>query len=118
MKNYTYQNTLISKKQLRQLLAWSFTNYDSMQACSLADELKYLGFKYATQAGISISIEDLKIPFVKNLMLEKANQEIINAETGMKTITNKVSSKLIINIAVIVKTMDKGSLIKISIIDR
>jgi DNA-directed RNA polymerase subunit beta' len=80
MKNYTYQNTLIGKKQLRQLLAWSFTNYDSMQACSLADELKYLGFKYASQAGISISIEDLKIPFVKNLMLEKANQEIINAE--------------------------------------
>jgi DNA-directed RNA polymerase subunit beta' len=80
MKNYTYQNTLIGKKQLRQLLAWSFTNYDSMQACALADELKYLGFKYASQAGISISIEDLKIPFVKNLMLEKANQEIINAE--------------------------------------
>jgi len=80
MKNYTYQNNLIGKKQLRQLLAWSFTNYDSMQACFLADELKYLGFKYATQAGISISIEDLKIPFVKNLMLENANQEIINAE--------------------------------------
>ena len=80
MKNYTYQNTLIGKKQLRQLLAWSFTNYDSMQACALADELKYLGFKYATQAGISINIEDLKIPFVKNLILEKANQEIINAE--------------------------------------
>jgi DNA-directed RNA polymerase subunit beta' len=77
MKNYTYQNNLIGKKQLRQLLAWSFTNYDSMQACALADELKYLGFKYASQAGISISIEDLKIPFVKNLMLEKANQEII-----------------------------------------
>ena len=80
MENYTYQNNLISKKQLRQLLAWSFTNYDSMQACALADELKYLGFKYATKAGISISIEDLKIPFVKNLMLGKANQEIINSE--------------------------------------
>ena len=80
MKNYIYQNDLISKKQLRQLLAWSFTNYDSMQACSLADELKYLGFKYATQAGISISIEDLKVPFVKNLMLDKSNQEIQNAE--------------------------------------
>ena len=80
MKNYTYQNTLIGKKQLRQLLAWSFTNYDSMQACLLADELKYLGFRYASQAGISLSIEDLKIPFVKNLMLEKANQEINNSE--------------------------------------
>jgi DNA-directed RNA polymerase subunit beta' len=71
MKNYIYQNNLVGKKQLRQLLAWSFTNYDSMQACALADELKYLGFKYASQAGISISIEDLKIPFVKNLMLGK-----------------------------------------------
>lgn len=80
MKDYTYQNNLIGKKQLRQLLAWSFTNYDSMQACSLADELKYVGFKYASQAGISISIEDLKVPFIKNVMLEKANQEIINAE--------------------------------------
>ena len=80
MKNYTYQNNLIGKKQLRHLLAWSFTNYDSMQACFLADELKYLGFKYATQAGISISIEDLKIPFVKNLMLEKANKEILDSE--------------------------------------
>ena len=80
MKNYIYQNNLIGKKQLRQLLAWSFTNYDSMHACFLADELKYLGFKYASQAGISISIEDLKIPFVKNLMLEKANKEIRNAE--------------------------------------
>ena len=80
MKNYNYQNNLIGKKQLRQLLGWSFTNYDSMQACALADELKYLGFKYASQAGISITIEDLKIPFVKNLMIEKANQEIINTE--------------------------------------
>ena len=80
MKNYIYQNSLIGKKQLRQLLAWSFTNYDSMQACDLADELKYLGFKYASLAGISISIEDLKVPFIKNLMLEKANQEILNYE--------------------------------------
>nr|QXM17646.1 RNA polymerase b''-subunit [Chaetoceros pseudocurvisetus] len=80
MKNYIYQNNLINKKQLKQLLAWSFTQYNSMQACSLADELKYLGFKYASQAGISISIEDLRVPFVKNQMLDSAHQEILNAE--------------------------------------
>ena len=80
MKDYTYQNTLISKKQLKQLLAWSFTKYNSMQACLLADELKYLGFKYASQAGISISIEDLRVPFVKHKMLEKAHEDILNAE--------------------------------------
>jgi DNA-directed RNA polymerase subunit beta' len=80
MKNYIYKNTLISKKELKQLLAWSFTQYNSMQACSLADELKYLGFKYASQAGISISIEDLKVPFIKNQMLDSAHKEILNAE--------------------------------------
>jgi len=80
MKNYNYENSLISKKELRNILSWSFTTYDSMQACNLADSLKYLGFKYASKAGISISIEDLKVPFVKTVMLEKANQDIINAE--------------------------------------
>jgi hypothetical protein len=38
-----------------------------------ADELKYLGFKYASQAGFQ---SNLKIPFVKNLMLEKANKKL------------------------------------------
>jgi len=80
MKDYIYQNTLINKKELKALLAWSFSKYDSMQASLLADELKYLGFKYATQAGISISIEDLKVPVTKNQMLEKANKDILNAE--------------------------------------
>ena len=80
MKDYSYQNTLVNKKQLKELLAWSFSKYDSMQASLLADELKYLGFKYATQAGISISIEDLKVPATKNDMLEKANKDILNAE--------------------------------------
>jgi len=80
MKNYTYQNILFNKKQLKELLAWSFSRYDSMQASLLADELKYLGFKYATQAGISISIEDLKVPPTKNVMLKKANKDILNAE--------------------------------------
>jgi len=80
MENYTYQNTLISKKQLKQILSWSFTKYGSIKACFLADQLKILGFKYATYAGISISIEDLRVPYVKNTMLQNANQEILNTE--------------------------------------
>ena len=80
MKNYTYQNSLISKKQLKQLLSWSFTKYGSLKAGELADQLKHLGFKYATQAGISISIEDLRVPTIKAAMLDKANQEIFNAQ--------------------------------------
>ena len=41
MKTYTYQNTIISKKQLKQLLSWSFTEYGSIKAGFLANNLKY-----------------------------------------------------------------------------
>ena len=78
--NYTYENGLVSKKQLKQLLSWTFTKYGSIKACFLADKLKTLGFKYATQAGISISIEDLRVPSAKKAMLYSATQEIINSE--------------------------------------
>ena len=80
MEQYVYQNTIISKKQLKNLLAWCFTKYGAVQASLLADELKYLGFKYATQAGISISIEDLQVPPVKYSILAKAENEILDAE--------------------------------------
>lgn len=80
MENYTYQNTLISKKQLKQILAWSFTKHGCVQASFLADELKYLGFKYATQAGISLSIEDLRVPPIKNSVLQKSNSVVIAIE--------------------------------------
>ena len=80
MESYTYQNMLISKKQLKQLLAWSFTKYGSIKACFLADELKSLGFQYATQAGISLSIEDLHVPEIKTKILQNANQDILNTE--------------------------------------
>jgi len=80
MRKYTFQNTLINKKQLRQLLGWSFSTYGSIIACCLADELKNLGFKYASQAGVSISIEDLRVPEVKNSILKTAQQEILNTE--------------------------------------
>tara|TARA_B110000967_G_scaffold141305_1_gene144428 strand:- start:8092 stop:11631 length:3540 start_codon:yes stop_codon:yes gene_type:complete len=76
MKKYLFQNNLVSKKELKKILAWTFSNYGSVQASLLADELKFLGFQYSTKAGISISIEDLRIPPVKNKMLKKSNTEI------------------------------------------
>ena len=80
MNDYIYNNSIISKKQLKHLLSWCFTNYNCREACLLADELKHLGFNYATKAGISISVEDLKVPFIKNQMLKKANNDILNTE--------------------------------------
>jgi len=42
----------------------------------MADRLKELGFYYATKAGISLSVEDLKVPPTKRELLNKTNEEI------------------------------------------
>ena len=42
----------------------------------MADRLKELGFHYATKAGISLSVEDLRVPPTKRELLYKTNEEI------------------------------------------
>ena len=80
MSKYIFQNNLINKGQLKKVLAWTFTNYGSIQASLVSDELKSLGFKYSTLAGLSISIEDLRIPPTKNSLLKNSEDEIVSTE--------------------------------------
>jgi DNA-directed RNA polymerase subunit beta' len=47
---------------------------------SLLDNLKDIGFKYATKAGISISIENMRIPANKDILVEKARMDMVEVE--------------------------------------
>ena len=76
MNEYLFQNNLINKKELKQILYWVFKDSGAIEASILADKLKTLGFKYSTLAGISISIEDLRVLALKNSIIKKADQEI------------------------------------------
>ena len=75
-KNLNFKNHLFNKKELKQLIYDVFTNYGIARASYLVDDLKELGFHYATQAGISISVEDLKVPPIKKKLLANASKEI------------------------------------------
>jgi len=66
----------ITKKNLEIIVAETFSKFGLLQSSSLLDSLKLLGFYYATNAGISINIEDLKTPDVKKQFIQKANDEI------------------------------------------
>lgn len=55
-------------------------NYGTARTAQIADELKELGFTYATKAGVSISVDDLQIPPSKKALLEEAEEEIRNTE--------------------------------------
>nr|YP_010330242.1 RNA polymerase beta'' subunit [Porphyridium aerugineum]UNJ17958.1 RNA polymerase beta'' subunit [Porphyridium aerugineum] len=71
-----FLNKVLDKKQLKDLISWVFRNYGVARAANMADQLKKIGFSFATQAGISLSIEDLRIPEKKRKILEET-QEII-----------------------------------------
>ena len=76
VKEITFKNKIFSKKELKSAIYEAFLNYGITRSCLLADEMKDLGFNYATQAGISISIEDLKVPPTKKKLLIESNGEI------------------------------------------
>ncbi|PSN15436.1 DNA-directed RNA polymerase subunit beta'' [filamentous cyanobacterium CCT1] len=71
-----FRNRIIDKKQLKKLIAWSFTHHGTARTSQMADRIKELGFKYATRAGVSISVEDLQVPQEKKGMLAAAEEDI------------------------------------------
>ena len=72
----TFYNKIVDKRQLKKLISWTYSNYGSARCAQVADKLKEMGFRYATQAGVSISVEDLQVPPVKREMLDAAEAEI------------------------------------------
>ncbi len=69
-------NQVVNKGRLKRLIGWSFTHYGTARTAEMADNLKDLGFRYATKAGVSISVDDLQVPPSKRNLLETAEEEI------------------------------------------
>jgi DNA-directed RNA polymerase subunit beta' len=76
----TFRNRVIDKKALRNLVAWAYKHHGTAATAAMADELKNLGFHYATQAAVSISVDDLRIPGDKAALLEEAEHQITETE--------------------------------------
>src|SRR6476661_4455857 len=79
-KTKIFRNKVIDKKQLKQIMTWAFSDFGIMKASYLANKLKDIGFEYATQAGLSISIEDLRVPPIKSNLVKSANKKVYLAE--------------------------------------
>ncbi|MGP8048969.1 MAG: DNA-directed RNA polymerase subunit beta' [Desulfobaccales bacterium] len=73
-------NATMTKKEIRKLIAQSYRKCGIKQTVIFADQLKNLGFKYATQAGISISINDMMIPARKAEVLKLSQAEVVQVE--------------------------------------
>jgi DNA-directed RNA polymerase subunit beta' len=72
----TFYNKVIDKGGLKKLIAKTFSERGSARCAAVCDELKTMGFRYATKAAVSISVEDLKVPPTKKNMLAEAESMI------------------------------------------
>ena len=61
-KNECFWNQTFDKGRLKNFVLWFLKKYGEYKTILLVEELKNIGFQYATKAGISLGIEDLKIP--------------------------------------------------------
>ena len=73
-------NQVMDKKALTQLAALCYEMAGRARTVRFLDDLKDLGFHHATQAGISISIDDMKVPVRKNELTEGARAEVFEVE--------------------------------------
>jgi hypothetical protein len=75
MKTF-FCNRTVDKGEMKRLIKWVLLNYGTEKTTRLIDQLKTMGFHYATHAGLSLGIDDLRIPPIKSTVLANADQEI------------------------------------------
>ena len=73
-------NGILKKKGLGQLVSYCYLRLGPEKTVQMVDELKDLGFYYATRAGVSIGIDDMVIPANKAKLVEEARREQIDVE--------------------------------------
>ena len=75
-KHVEFINKVMNKKALNQLLSQVYLEWGGAKTAELANNLKNLGYKYATKSGTTISIHDLDVPKAKKELLQEAQDEI------------------------------------------
>jgi DNA-directed RNA polymerase subunit beta' len=79
-----YQNKSMTKKELSILVDRCYKELGQFKTTVLLDEIKNIGYKYATLAGISISIDEMKVPPKKEKMVREAKVKISEIEKQAK----------------------------------
>jgi DNA-directed RNA polymerase subunit beta' len=81
-------NKSLKKKEISKLINVSFRKCGLKETVVFADKLLQSGFRLATQAGISIAIDDMLVPHEKHAIIERAAKEV-------KEIATQYSSGLV-----------------------
>jgi DNA-directed RNA polymerase subunit beta' len=72
-EDHAYINREVDKKGVSRLVEEASNTYSTTQMELILDEIKRLGFHYATRAGVTVSVYDAAVPENKGEILEEAD---------------------------------------------
>ncbi len=77
---FSSYNENLTKKSISRLFEDIYLKAGDKKSVIFADQIKNLGYKTATQAGISIGIDDLEIPESKSVLIDEATEKVLEIE--------------------------------------
>ncbi|MCZ6875080.1 MAG: DNA-directed RNA polymerase subunit beta' [bacterium] len=77
----TRVNRQIDKGILTDLVAECYQRFGKERTVQLLEELKDVGFYYATKSGLSIGIDDMHIPVMKETLVAEARRLVVDVES-------------------------------------
>ena len=75
-KELDFVNELLTKNRLRQIIGNTFRVAGLAKTVAFLDDLKQIGFSYATKGGLSVSIHDVVIPPEKQTIIDNSQGKI------------------------------------------
>ncbi|MDD5652981.1 MAG: DNA-directed RNA polymerase subunit beta' [Candidatus Omnitrophica bacterium] len=108
-EGFGFVNRELNKSRVGEIVADCYKRFGHSRTIQLLDDIKRLGFNYATLGGISIGIDDLKIPKEKHDVIKEARGEVAKVEEQYRRgiITDSERSNKVI--AIWTHTTDKVS---------
>jgi DNA-directed RNA polymerase subunit beta' len=78
--DFPYINSAVYKADVRTLIEQVIEHYDKSVVGEVLDGIKDLGFRFATKAGLTIGLDDVKTPPDKDKILEEYEANAANVE--------------------------------------
>jgi DNA-directed RNA polymerase subunit beta' len=79
-KGMPFINGLLKKKGIGQIVDYCNQNLGLEVTVGMLDQIKALGYKYATVSGLSIGLDDMVIPDSKYTVVEEADNKVIEVQ--------------------------------------
>jgi len=108
-------NRVMKKKDIANLVDYVYKNGGLEVTAGFLDKLKNLGFRYATKAGISISIADIIVPDSKQKYINEAKRKVreIQNQYGAGLLTDSERYNKIIDIWTDTNNVVAGEMMKL-----